>query len=98
MSEYVRVVAGRQSEPYDTFDYLLEHELGHGLVPTFYFMAGRYGWKGYRRQDYRLSDARVQQTIRRLDSAGCEIGLHASYEAFDRPELLEHKRNRPWSG
>jgi hypothetical protein len=37
VSEYVRVVAGRQSEPYDTFDYLLEHELGHGLVPTFYF-------------------------------------------------------------
>lgn len=92
VGEYARVLAERQSDPYDTFDYLLDHELGHGLVPTFYFMSGCYGRKGYRRQDYRLSDASVKETLRHLESAGSEIGLHASYDAFDQPELLEQEK------
>ena len=90
--DYVRVMAGRRSEPYDTFDYMLGHEQGHGLVPTYYFMAGRYGLKGCRCQDYRLTDVGVRETIRRLESTGCEIGLHASYDAFERPELIEREK------
>ena len=86
--EYGRVMMGRQSEPYDTFDYMLAQEKGHGLVPTFYFMAGRYGRKGPRCQDYRLDDENLVATVRRLENAGCEIGLHPSYDAFQRPDLL----------
>jgi len=92
VAEYARVSLGQQEEPYDTFDDLLESELGHNLVPTFFFMAGRYGLKDRRRQDYRLSDKRIQDAFRRLRAAGCEIGLHASYDAFDQPKLLSQER------
>jgi len=92
VAEYGRVMLGRQGEPYDTFDYLLENECGHNLVPTFFFMAARYGLKDIRSQDYQLSDKRVQDIFRRLDQAGGEIGLHASYDAFDRPELLSQEK------
>lgn len=93
VSEYGRVLAGWQQEPYDTFDYLLDHELAHGLVPTFYLMAGRHGRKGCRCQDYRLSDESVRSTICRVQEAGCEVGLHSSYDAFERPDLLEAEKH-----
>ena len=91
--EYGRVMTGRQSEPYNTFNYLLDKELEHGFIPTYYFMAGRYGLKGHRSQDYRLIDDNVQEILHTLKSAGCEIGLHSSYDAFEHPDLLEKEKN-----
>jgi peptidoglycan/xylan/chitin deacetylase (PgdA/CDA1 family) len=90
--DYLQVLAGRRSNRHDTFDHLLEVEQRHGLTPTFYFMAGRYGIGGPRRQDYRLVDSGVKNLIQRLTAQGAEIGLHASYDAFEDPSLLQKEK------
>jgi hypothetical protein len=92
LREYVRVISGRQPDPYDTIDYLVTQEIEHGLTPTFFLMAGPYGLKNFRRQDYRLNDPKVRRILRTLTSHGCEIALHSSYDAFDNLELLHQEK------
>ena len=65
------------SDPFDTFDLLMETSEQFGLKSTFYFQAGRTGTRfdGI----YRLSDPPIARLLRQIHVRGHEIGLHGGY-------------------
>ena len=73
-------------DPYDTFDQLMDVSEAAGARSAFYFMAGvtRPGLDG----GYGLDDPRTQAILRRVHARGHEIGLHPSYESYQRPEVV----------
>jgi hypothetical protein len=77
--------AGRvDRDPYNTFDFLMDTSERHGLLSTFYVMAGNTNpeFDGH----YGLSDPPVARILRRIHDRGHEVGLHASYGAHASAE------------
>ena len=74
------------SDPFDTFDLLMETSEQFGLKSTFYFQAGRTGTRfdGI----YRLSDPPIARLLRRIHVRGHEIGLHGGYGSWRSTELI----------
>lgn len=69
----------KRTNPYDTFDFLMDESERAGLVSRFYFMGeGRSKHDGL----YRVSDAMVRDAVRRIESRGHVIGYHPGYRTF----------------
>lgn len=81
-----------------TFREWIELERRFGARPTFYFMARRGSLRQYamgRPDDF--YDVRAPEFTRlfgELRDAGCEIGLHASYRAYQSAETLRVEAER----
>lgn len=82
----LRVLRGKEEDPYDTFDYILEQSAGRkNLQLIFFALLGDYGMydkpASYHNQSFR-------DLLQRLgDSA--KIGIHCSYYATDDPRKVE---------
>lgn len=88
---------GLCKDPFDTFETMaflakqLAERRGDVQVQTIYFvMAG--GSSQYDRH-YSLNDAYVKRTLRNIQQHDIEIGLHASFESGDKPDLIESEKN-----
>ncbi len=70
------------SDPCNTFDFIMGLSERLGLRSAFYFMAG-----GASRLDgtYSIEDPWIRGLLRRIDQRGHEIGLHPSYDTFQDP-------------
>ena len=76
-------------DPYDTFDLLMATSERHGLRSTFYFLAGNVpGEPDFR---YRIDHPRIVDLLARVHDHGHEVGLHASYDSYLRPDRIEHE-------
>jgi len=77
-------------DPNNTFDELMELSEKHGHIAHFNFL-------GQRAPDsdcyYPLRHPFVQQLIEKIVQRGHITGFHASYEAFDHPELFATELN-----
>lgn len=73
-------------DPYNTFDWIMERSERHGLRSAFYFLCGRSD--ASRDADYDPGHAAMRSLMRRIHRRGHEIGLHPSYRAVERPDLL----------
>jgi hypothetical protein len=89
--EYFRVKTGKQKDPYDTFDDLMDLSEQAGLRSYFFFMAG--GTSQYDRR-YPVKSGAVKERIRRIQRRGHEIGIHPGYNTYENPVLLEHELKR----
>lgn len=79
-------LSGRNT--YWNFDEFARMESRYGFRSTFFFMAGRRGFKGAR---YALSS--VRDVTRDLISGGWEVGLHVNYHGFDNlASIVAQKR------
>ena len=78
-----RVLCMGDPDPYDTFDLIGKIHEDAGLLPVFFFHAGRYG-----KFDKSVSafNGQYRQLIREI-SARYPYGLHPSYSSFDDPGL-----------
>ncbi len=78
-------------DPYNTFDFIMDHSERRGLQSAFYFMAGatNTAFDG----NYSLEDPWIGELIQRLHGRGHEIGLHPSYETFRDPDAVHAERD-----
>jgi len=85
MLDWSKVVFRLKKDPHDTFDYMLDLEGKSGFKSSLYFMAG--GDSGFDNR-YSVTDRRVVKLIRKLEARGCEVGLHPSYNSYNRPDYM----------
>lgn len=68
------------TDPLNTFDFIMDMSERYGLTSTFYFKAG-YSNSQFD-ENYALDLPWIQELLYRIHERGHEIGLHPSYEAF----------------
>jgi hypothetical protein len=92
-SRWVRVRRGPQeSDPFFTFDWLMDRSERAGLRSAFYFICGHTG--GARDGDYEIDHPSLRRLLRRIHSRGHEIGLHGSYNTFRSAATLAQELAR----
>jgi peptidoglycan/xylan/chitin deacetylase (PgdA/CDA1 family) len=81
------IAVRRSRDPYMSFDKMLAFEDEMGIKSTFFFMTKRR-----RREDgpYNISDLR--EVLDKIASADCEIGLHGTYDSYNRLEYLREEK------
>jgi hypothetical protein len=92
---WIRLNSRRQlhhSDPYNTFDWLMDMSEQHGLRSAFYFICGRT--YPLRDADYEPEAAPIRDLMRRIHQRGHEIGLHPSYGAYQNPEIIVSEAER----
>lgn len=91
-SDYLRTLLGYKRDPFsDTFDYMLDVERNYGCKSSFYFMAREKSWLGNR---YSLSNPEAIALIKQIEKAGCEVGMHGSYDSYNRLEHMLSEKAR----
>jgi len=80
------------ADPYNTFDWLMDVSEENNLKSAFYFICGRTN--SVRDADYEPEHPVIRQLMRRIHERGHEIGLHPSYDTFQKPELLKKEADR----
>jgi len=73
----------RFSNPYDTFERILEMETDYHAKSTFFFLN-----KGKGGSNYNFSDDPIKKIFVMLDKRGWEIALHGSYNSINNPKNL----------
>ena len=75
----------RPKDPLVQFKRILSIERYFSFRSTFYFLEdrtfNRYGGR------YRYNDSTVKSIVRMVLDSGCEIGVHGSYYALDKPDV-----------
>lgn len=72
-------------DPFNTFEWIMDHSERNGLSSAFYFLCGHTDPHD---ADYRLEDPRITHLMKRIHERGHEIGLHPSYGSFNKPEMI----------
>lgn len=80
----LRVLLGREQDPYDTFDYIIDLLKRYKVNTIFFVLFGYYG-----RYDKNISpyNSKFQRLIKELCDYA-KVGIHPSYESFEEPELI----------
>ncbi|MDY5969090.1 MAG: polysaccharide deacetylase family protein [Bacteroidales bacterium] len=86
-----KVVARKEQDPYDTFDYILQGFLAHPKSRLLFFaLMGDYGMydkpTSHHNHDF-------LQLLQHLDDFA-KMGIHVSYASFDKPEKIEQELTR----
>ncbi len=79
------------SDPANTFDWIMDVSDQQGLRSSFYFICGctdrRFD------ADYRIDHPAIRHLIRRIHARGHEIGLHPSYHTYlDQAKFLKESK------
>jgi hypothetical protein len=81
INEYLRIKSGKQKDPFDTFDYLMEKSELTRVKSHFYFMTG-----GVTKYDNNYKIDEAVPLIRKIKSRGHIVGFHGSYNSYNNPE------------
>jgi peptidoglycan/xylan/chitin deacetylase (PgdA/CDA1 family) len=88
----------KRQNSYWNFDRIMEMEQRLGVKSTFFFLneqrkffCSPSEWKLYWGR-YDIKDAKIVETIKRLDAEGWEIGIHGSYNSHKDLKLLEEEK------
>lgn len=79
-----RVVFKKETDPFNSFDYIFSLHKRYGLNPIFFVLFANYGTYDKNIPTYNRAFCNI---IRRLGDYG-EIGIHPSYNSNERPEVL----------
>lgn len=79
-------------DPYNTYDWIMDHSEANGRKSAFYFICGRSIADVV--PDYCISHPAIRGLLRRIHERGHEIGLHPSYQAGLDESLLSSEVNR----
>lgn len=90
VKERLVVLLGLQSDPYDTYKYMLNVYQGNLDHLIFFFLLGNRG-----KYDKNIShkNKKFRQLIVNLSSV-CETGIHPSYISNDKPWMFETEKER----
>src|SRR5690606_14466012 len=79
-------------DPANTFDWLMKQSENNGLTSAFYFICGRTD--ASKDALYEPEMPHVRKLMREIHRRGHEIGLHPSYNTFQRPEEIAREARR----
>lgn len=79
-------------DPSNTFNWIMDQSERNGLVSAFYFICGRTDPRKDALYDPEMPQ--IRGLIKRIHSRGHEIGLHPSYNTYDKPDQLVIEANR----
>src|SRR5690606_37313919 len=79
-------------DPANTFDWLMKQSENNGLTSAFYFICGRKD--ASKDALYEPEMPHVRKLMREIHRRGHEIGLHPSYNTFQRPEEIAREARR----
>lgn len=85
-----KVLCGKDSDPYDNFDYLQDLHNAYGLSPIYFFLVGNYG-------KYDKNISHNNKFLRKLiyeKSQKSEIGIHPSYSSYGNINLVKTEIER----
>ena len=88
--ERVKVLTGKQKDPYDTFDYQLELIKKHNLKFIYFFLLGDYGMND---KNIPVTSLKFQSLIKSLADYA-EVGIHPSYGSNSSFEQLQKEIGR----
>ncbi|NYT62135.1 hypothetical protein H0A66_07385 [Alcaligenaceae bacterium] len=74
------------SDPYNTFDWIMDMSEQHTLTSAFYFICGRT--RPSHDALYNPRHPAIRELMRRIHSRGHEIGLHPSYNTYQNPDSI----------
>lgn len=77
------------SDPFNTFDWLMDVSEANGLKSAFYFICGCTNAKYD--ADYDINHPAIRYLIRKISQRGHEVGIHPSYETFRDFEQLKRE-------
>jgi len=80
------------SDPYHTFDWIMDQSEQHGLTSTFYFICGRTNPRFD--ADYDIGNPVLRNLLCQIHARGHEIGLHPSYNTYRHPAALKAEADR----
>jgi len=80
------------SDPYNTFDWLMDLSDKHGLKSSFYFICGCTD--PTKDTDYNLEHPAIRRLLRNIHARGHEIGLHPSYNTFRNQSAIVAEADR----
>lgn len=80
-----------KKDPFYTFDYIMNLEKKYNLKSSFYYMSG-----GTSNVDnfYDINDIRVKELMNRMNSNGCEIGYHGSFNSYNDLEQMKYEKEK----
>ncbi len=79
------------TDPFNTFDWIMDQSERHGTISAFYFICGHSDPLD---ADYELEDTRIRHLLRHIHARGHEIGLHPSYGAYQKPDVIRQEADR----
>jgi hypothetical protein len=79
-------------DPANTFDWLMDLSEKHGLASAFYFICGRTDM--IKDAQYDPEMPQIRALMRKLHYRGHEIGLHPSYNTYNKPEEIRREAER----
>jgi hypothetical protein len=85
LAQRIRVFLGRETDPYDVYEWLDALHMRYGLRPVYFFLVAARHEGPDRNIDPRLPALR---DLVRYHAAGYTTGLHPSWKSGDHPELL----------
>lgn len=80
------------ADPFNTFDWIMDHAESQGLRNAFYFLCGRTD--PLRDADYEPEHPAIRDLMRRIHARGHEIGLHPSYASYIAPSVIAGESER----
>lgn len=92
---YCKVATRRtlcQSDPYNTFNWLMDLSEANDLRSAFYFICGRTDVR--RDAEYDPEHPAIRELMRRIHRRGHEIGLHPSYGSYQQPDVIRREAER----
>jgi hypothetical protein len=94
IAPYVKLATGSQlhpTEPYNTFEWLMDISDANNIKSAFYFICGG---NHSHDADYEPEHPVIRNLMRRIHERGHEIGLHPSYDTFQKPALIKQEAER----
>ena len=91
---YIKLASGDTllpSDPYNTFDWIMDVSEKNNLRSAFYFICGRTHF--VRDADYEIEDRIIRKLMRSIYGRGHEIGLHPSYNTYLNAGALKSEAN-----
>jgi hypothetical protein len=90
LSELCRVITGREKDPYDFYETLIDYFQTHKLYPTFFFLLGDYN---YYDQGLSYNNVKYKYLIKHVADYAI-VSILGSYDAISRQETLSMERER----
>lgn len=80
-----RVLAGREKDPFDTFDLQIAYQKEYNLKPIYFFLFAHYGQYD---KNINIRNSRFRFLVKSIGDYA-SVGIHPSYNTVEHPDLLK---------
>lgn len=91
IGERLKVLAGIETDPYDTYDWQLEISRKHHIRPLYFFLVGDYGEYD---KNIPIEGSRTFQALIKSIADYADVGIHPSYASNTDKEQLRKEIRR----